>query len=116
MSDLHQYDGLWSIDIPTISSDEKADLFRGLLNRIKTKVYTGSGVDGLLLVIVDSQTVNNYDPIHKVYADDILAYICKAELTDQLLDLMLEQLSDMFITGRCPQGRTTRLYQIYKIS
>lgn len=70
---------------------------------------------------------DNYDNTNDMYADDIMAEICDyiikesyiedEEKIKDLKSIILtidEQLSDMFLTGQCSQGKVIRLYQIYK--
>jgi methyltransferase-like protein len=63
--------------------------------------------------IISSQNV--YDPSNKIYVFDLLYIVedlCrKYEDCSDIIKVLVEQLEDMS-TGLCPQGRTTRLYQI----
>lgn len=138
--DVHVYDGKWSHDIKTeVSIQEKCELFNSLYQEIKT---IGNGVDvssalkGLVLVVENTQRPSNFDPANNIYADDILVEICKMitidklvttkvgtsldesrpELSEKMYDSLMnvaEQLGDMYNLGQCPQGRSTRLIQIY---
>jgi hypothetical protein len=101
-----------------------------------------SGICGLRLIISDIQKEGNNDTANNIYADDILAQISikldimkMTEMTsefeirrnseknegkeitssvyeDTICDIF-EQMGDMYMLGRCPQGRTTRLIQIH---
>ncbi len=56
----------------------------------------------------------NYDPINNLFADDLL-YLCYEKIcveknTDFTLEFLIQL--DGMITGLCPQGRCTRLFQI----
>lgn len=74
---------------------------------------------------------DNYDNTNDMYADDIMAEICdyiikesyvqddskREEKIKDIKSIIMsidEQLSDMYNTGTCAQGRVIRLYQIYK--
>jgi hypothetical protein len=56
----------------------------------------------------------NYDPTNDLHADDLLYLIYEKvciEENEEYERMLLEQLEDMQ-TGLCPQGRTTRLFQV----
>jgi len=56
----------------------------------------------------------NYDPINKLYADDLLYLSYEKIIVEKNTDftnILISQLEDM-ISGLCSQGRTTRLFQI----
>lgn len=55
----------------------------------------------------------NYDPTNNLHADDLL-YMCCTRVDiygDDFCNILIEQLEGMS-TGNCPQGRTTRLFQV----
>ena len=118
--DVHVFDGSWSHNITTkFNLEEKNVIFDWLIKQIGENVdYNAIG--GLKLVIGDTQQYPNFDPRNNIYADDILAEICVmlVEMNENdrndVLKNILEQMSDMYLLGRCPQGRSTRLIQIYK--
>ena len=130
--DVHTFDGIWKHDINTrVSNEDKVKIFNWLLENMLSNdinsIDISSGIQGLKLVINNTQQQSNYDPTHKVYADDILAEIvlsimriidskendCK-EKTTTIIKQLLEQMGDMYKLGTCPQGRSARLIQIYK--
>ena len=123
--DVHTFDGKWNVSFDTcLTVREKQKLFEWLLVNIDVKLpkdpFYANGKTGLQLVIRDTQHHFNYDATNKVYADDILAEMCikmlRLSMDNRLsiLHLILEQMHDMFTTGQCSQGRSTRLYQLYK--
>lgn len=118
-TNVHAFDGHWSHDIKTNTSMEnKCKLFNSLYQDIKDLGVEPTSLQGLILVVENSQKPANYDPINKIYADDILVEICKklSYTPDKRHDTLMnisEQLSDMYQLGQCPQGKSTRLIQIY---
>lgn len=117
MRDVHYYDSQWKHNIITrFNINTKFKLFKWLyLHSIKLNT-TENGIKGLELIINNTQKFQNYDNANNVYADDILAEICVIIIKTKnklIIDLLLEQMNDMYNTGQCPQGRTTRLYQLY---
>lgn len=119
--DVHIFDGHWSHDIKTnISMDDKCKLFNSLYRDMTNLHVDSNSLKGLFLVVENTQKESNYDPINKIYSDDILAEICQkivymssdVEKHDTIMNIS-EQLSDMYLLGQCPQGRSTRLIQIY---
>ena len=75
-----------------------------------------------LKAIMDSHEANgrnpggnpNFDPANNLFACDLLYLLCEKILYDgceEHIKLLLTQLDEM-ATGLCPQGRTTRLFQI----
>jgi hypothetical protein len=73
------------------------------------------------LIISDYKTYpnlggQNYDPTNDLHAEDLLcifSHIYELEDTDKkdAIQMLCIQLEDM-ATGFCPQGRTTRLFQL----
>ena len=118
MIDVHTFVKLYNINLKfKINSDDKVKLYKWI--NIFCKINLNYISNGLLLVINDSNNINNFDTYTNTYADDILINIIIKIMNKNLQDkisvmkLINEQMDDMFNTGRCPQGRTTRLYQIY---
>lgn len=117
--DVHVYDGKWQHNITTrLSIQEKYTLFNWLL-----KVLNGvdcDAINGIKLVINNTQQQPNFDRVNCIYADDILAEICVKLINTpennriDTLKNIAEQMADMYRLGQCPQGRSTRLIQIYK--
>lgn len=117
---VHHYDGKWEDtdkyikEIKSISIEIKKQAIASLRQRLVNFLNTDN--IGVALYNFDIIARDNvYDPINKINVYDlmyILEGVCKhyEDCTD-LLKLIVEQLIDMS-TGLCPQGRTTRLYQL----
>jgi hypothetical protein len=67
-----------------------------------------------MLELIRNDTANNYDPLNDIHTMDILKrtwyYVRKMELEDRIM--LFSQIVEIK-NGPCPQGRTTRIYQIY---
>lgn len=67
-----------------------------------------------MLELIKNDTKNNYDPLNDIDTIDILNrtwyYVRKMELEDRIM--LFSQIGEIK-NGPCPQGRTTRIYQIY---
>lgn len=55
--------------------------------------------------------VKNFDGKNGLWAGDVLYLICKNNPSRTIVDVINVQFEDMR-TGLCPQGRSTRLYQV----
>jgi hypothetical protein len=115
MQDVHKFDNkLAMTDIndyikkaSELTKEQKKELFTKLLEKL---------TDGMakrnLNILINS---NNYDPVNKLDADNLLVIIVnrleKDNWDKSLLDLVNEQLKDMSL-GFCQQGKTIRLLQI----
>jgi hypothetical protein len=70
------------------------------------------------LSLIYNSTGENYDNINKLDAKKVLLVIINHFLLlsddkkKDLLDILAEQMADMYNTGQCSQGRTIRLIQI----
>ena len=117
--DVHLFDGKWNgSDVPKRSVQEKELLWQWLRSKITPIKYQQNGIMGLELIMKDTQRLSNCDNINKVYADDILAEIIvtiqkNPEIQPDIIKNIIEQMGDMYCLGRCSQGRTSRLFQIY---
>lgn len=120
--DVHSYDRHLDISLiqfvnnfNIITSD---DIYSNFLHIIINK--TGSNhpaFQGLQLIVNNSgqniDNINNLDAKHML--NIVLQYYnnCNDEdMRNTIIEVIIEQMSDMFLTGQCPQGRTIRLYQI----
>lgn len=120
-SEVHSYDGkLTDIKIPKISDKLKQTcykVFEYILNnnkKIKEANFYQSALLGFHLI--KSSTSSNFDSTNNQYADDILCHIIIHAVKNKNMDLFYltaEQIADMYTSGQCPQGRCTRLLQIY---
>jgi hypothetical protein len=108
---VHLFDNtLTNNDIKTeVTNDIKLKEFNELYNKFKTN----DGKRGLRLIINDIQKPANYDTTNQMYADDVLIEIYKLLDKTDVIEYLEEQISDMYTSGQCPQGRVIRLYQIY---
>ena len=124
---VHLFDGKWTHNIKTETSlGDKCSLFNSLYRELKNLGVDSGSLNGLVLVVENTQQPSNFDSVNNVYADDILSEICKkifepldekgkVNINKDILLNIAEQLSDMFSLGQCPQGRSTRLIQIYNL-
>ena len=71
-------------------------------------------IQGLHLILANINTLNNFDTTNQKRAEDLLADIAYSilEKKSELLELLEEQLADMYQLGQCAQGRVTRLWQL----
>ena len=65
----------------------------------------------IALILNSIQQLRNYDGTNGVYADDLLMYLCHLKI-DEAMEVVIEQLADVIISGQCGQGRTHRLIQL----
>ena len=110
--DVHQYDNNIIIpELPVLSPTEK-------LASIKLLIPKLTDINALRIIhSITNSIINNldenYDNINNVDASDILAAILKKPY-DNIIDILQEQLADIWLLGQCPQGRTIRFIQIYR--
>lgn len=124
--DVHIFDGKlkdFHVEKNKINASDKKKMFNELSELLDQDAKNG------LSLIINNEGNNNYDPTNDMDASDILAEICdyimkesdKADIDsneEKLKDIknvvnnINEQLKDMFLTGKCAQGRTIRLWQI----
>ena len=93
------------------TKDEKIEQIKQLVPKLtnplaKSMLYT------MGKTIIESGE-ENFDDQNNIDASDILANILSKNY-DEILELLEEQLIDMYNLGQCPQGRTTRLWQIFQ--
>ena len=71
--------------------------------------------NNIKLFVIDAK--NNIDNINKIRLEILLPLVWgKVKNKDNsILYVFFEQLSDIYSSGSCPQGRTIRLIQFYKI-
>lgn len=119
--DTHSYDGhlkdrLVNVTSTTATKNDKINSFNDLKNKIGS-ITSPLVVTALKAIdlIINSIGTSNYDPTNNVHADDLL-YLIIDKLKDPSIDVLMDviiQLSDIITSGPCPQGRCTRLAQIY---
>lgn len=114
--DVHSFDGsIQTLYTTTDSTNDKNSLFAWILNSVKNNKDT-DGIKGLELIVKDRDTSSNVDLKNNLNAEEILCkiilYLKKQSNIEDILCILLEQMRDMYISGRCPQGRTVRLMQV----
>ncbi len=120
LTNTHTYDGkllntIQNLNLNRLDNETKKRSFIELNKKVGesrcdhiTKICARQTI-GLILNSI--QQPGNYDNTNNVYADDLLMYLCTLNLND-MIDIITEQLADVVISGRCPQGRCTRLIQL----
>lgn len=67
------------------------------------------------LDLIERDKMRNLDPANKVNVEDILSrvwrFVKRMSLSDGVL--FFQQLADIVDSGTCPQGRSTRMFQLY---
>jgi len=112
--DVHNFDHHWQIpsDLPEYTRTERDALYSWAMEKLPDSA-------GLRLIIRDTGLAPNHDPRSGTMACELLTAIlgkAKQLPVDAQRDLFVqlaEQMHDMYATGQCPQGRSTRLYQIW---
>ncbi len=120
--DVHVYDGrIRNVKLAyKVDEENKQQLFKFFHN---SRLTDDTAKLGVRMIASDTQKPPNYDPSNDKYADDLLAaliiYMLETETTEgkesteSLTRVIEEQLSDFVKLGQCPQGRCTRLLQVY---
>lgn len=113
MLDVHIFDGVWGhLYTPAHGVDDPEQMYQ-LLSPI-TQHLEDSPALMYCLLLKHIRSSNNFDPTNKVYAEDLLLDIVQLNnFQTDVLPLLSEQLNDMYLLGRCAQGRTTRLFQLW---
>ncbi len=127
--DTHHYDGKLHTNtlIKTVHNltnqnliDQKNIYFTRLIQDLKInplvpKQYLPTAIEAVNQITHGIQQSSNYDNTNGMYADDVLYIVCRkideTNNTDALVYLS-EQLSDIMTSGQCPQGRSTRIFQV----
>ena len=122
LTNTHYYDGKLTEAIiisPNISKLNKINIIQDLKTLLETEsnhpLYYGA-MAALKIIQADINNPENYDATNNLRADNILYLLVKkleTNIDKSLKSVILEQLSDIISSGSCPQGRCTRLYQIY---
>jgi hypothetical protein len=112
--DVHVYDYSYREEVYTpLVTTEKKEWIEKLLPKMRNPV----AIQGLHIILANIGTLNNFDNTNQKRAEDLLAdlaYVILNKDTD-LLDLLEEQLADMYQLGQCAQGRVTRLWQLRQL-
>lgn len=101
----HYYDGKLNAQINIENYDEH--MFNSLYKRIKNPLALR------MLDLMKRDMNGNRDTCNNINAMNILMSIIKLNPSNEYISILEEQLADTLISGSCPQGRTTRLWQIY---
>lgn len=111
-TDVHTFDtkliGLFNDSKREIVSQSKIDKLKDMLSLHAKHMYVS---------ILNEPQNKNYDGTNKINAQNVLIdIISRINLEEQsMVKLLDEQLSDAALLGGCPQGRSTRLLQIWSI-
>ncbi len=109
--DVHEYDYTYRQAYhPVVEVKEKAVW----IDRLRTRMTRPLAIAGLDLIRANQGGMGNLDTTNDKRAEDLLADLAKhiVETESDLLELLEEQLEDMYSLGQCAQGRTTRLWQL----
>jgi hypothetical protein len=109
--DVHVYDYSYrDVEYTPLVRENK----RGWIERIIPHMKNPLAIQGIHLILANIDTLNNFDTTNQKRAEDLLADLSYSILENkaELLDLLEEQLADMFQLGQCAQGRVTRLWQL----
>jgi hypothetical protein len=119
----HAYDGLLKNSpefniICNISDivDDRNMLFSWMRKLLTEKNIHAMCIARYDIIVSNAQQPPNFDPTNQLFADNLLFKICyiaktNDDIVEDIIKMLALQLEDMG-TGFCPQGRTTRLYQI----
>lgn len=116
--DVHAFDGKLTKEfvprlLVLLPEDEIAERVNGVISLL-TKPEAKKCV---ALILSRS---GNQDNANQLNAFDVFTETCLLihdhPEKEDLIRLLDEQLSDCFNLGQCPQGRTTRLYQLYLVT
>jgi len=109
--DVHEYDYTYREAYhPKVEGAEKAVW----IDRLRARMTRPLAMAGLDLIRANQGGMGNLDTTNDKRAEDLLADLAKhiLESDSDLLELLEEQLEDMYGLGQCAQGRTTRLWQL----
>lgn len=110
---VHEFDGKLPIpELKKFTVDEKLEMIKIFIPKLKNQNAINI-LKSMSLAMINN-TKDNQDDSNDVDAMDILANILANDY-DNILSIFEEQLADIITLGQCPQGRTTRLLQIYNI-
>ena len=112
--DIHVYDYTYKdSDYTPIVSSHKREWIERLLPKMRNSV----AIQGIQLILANIGHLNNFDTTNQKRAEDLLADLAYVilEKNADLLELLEEQLADMYQLGQCAQGRVTRLWQLRQL-
>lgn len=109
--DTHTYDGKLKIpNVPAMAIINFA-LLRQFARQLRIQYKNPTASRAVELIINDLS--HNYDPTNGLDALKLLMILVQSIPSEPYFH---EQLSDIITNGPCPQGRCTRLYQVYLAS
>jgi len=112
---VHEFDTqLKYIPQNNFTKEEKKKMFEEFKSEMLDLNVEQNCIYGLDLIISGLENNTNYDDKNNCDASDILSDILSKDYSE-LIFLICEQIGDMYLLGRCPQGRTTRLLQIWNM-
>ena len=85
-----------------------------MIEKCDASGYIPGAVRALNLIISNCEQEPNYDSSNDLWAEDLL-YLIDQKINDDIIPTLAEQLSDIVTSGKCPPGRTTRLWQVYQL-
>lgn len=116
-TDTHSYDGKLDTRHYTVCSCSRAEKMKGLKHLESALKMRGGWCEKAVSAIVtdyESGSRSNYDTANKLDAGELLYQCYRLWQSDRCADvepLLVAQLNEMS-SGMCPQGRTTRLWQV----
>lgn len=107
--DVHEYDYTYRQAYHPVVKEKEV-----WIDRLRTRMTRPLAIAGLDLIRANQGGMGNLDTTNDKRAEDLLADLAKhiVETESDLLELLEEQLEDMYSLGQCAQGRTTRLWQL----
>ena len=109
---------LSQLKMGNFSINQKIGLFDKLIILIDgnpPSIFTSGAIRTIEFIKRDIGRSPNHSGADDLKADDMLAQLCyhifKGE-TNEMGNIIVEQLSDVVVSGQCPPGRTNRLFQL----
>ena len=100
--------------------DETLDQIFFDLKRLRDKYSKFKGDSNTVLAgltLLNEDRKKNYDDKNDIRVEELLPRVwnCVKEYDDNGKFVFYEQIADIIVSGSCPQGRTTRLFQFYSL-
>ena len=119
---VHNYDNKLNIEIIKYINSYTEEINKTILQDFFNEFIkingNNSSSNGLYLIINEKTYLDNIDNLNQLDARKILQIIINIynksniEIKKNIIEVIKEQMEDMFNTGQCSQGRTIRLFQI----
>ena len=124
-SNTHSYDSLLKKNYNDLKKIDINNLvqpinFNNTINEIYSYIrnlnfnlQNKQAIDAIILIKNDQK--NNYDKENDINVEDLLPRVWRfvKNYDSSGKEIFVEQLSEIYNSGPCSQGRTTRLYQFY---